>query len=62
MNKINCGFATTHIIDNEKLIKNIKMSKFAKILRYNLMTKDKTANIKYATIGWFFPTHLLPTH
>jgi hypothetical protein len=22
----------------------------------------KIANIKYATIGWFLPTHLLPTH
>jgi len=21
-----------------------------------------THNIKFATIGWFFPTHLLPTH
>jgi len=30
------------------------MSKFAKILRYNLMTKDKTANIKLQSIPAFF--------
>jgi len=61
-NKISCGFSATHIIDNDKINKNGKMPKFAKILRHNLMTKEKNANIKLPTIGWFFPTHLLPTH
>jgi len=30
------------------------MSKFAKILRYGLMTNDKTANIKLQSIPAFF--------
>ena len=34
------------------------MSKFAKILRYSLMTKEKNANIKLL----FMQTRFLPTH
>ena len=51
--------------DTEKLKKNkffcITVSHWTDLSR-NDLSDENTPNIKLPTIGWFFPTHLLPTH